>query len=230
MPLLSLARRVTPLLFVSFLACSAKNHEVFSEDAPVTLDVIEEIRSEQTLSLRALLESKVSTAPDVTVLLRTLNKDEVVGEALYPIKQKVFPYEFTISASAKDMTDYQLGLFWGDEAKQFNLDQPEQVKSPTIPDLTIEDVSTHPLSLQCRAGSCEGGLEISGILRGRGKNITISVVLVDPEGEEITEPALTELGELEVNGEAPFELGVDLPSGVSGHDLSAKVTIVDFTP
>jgi len=223
--------KVTLLLFVSFLGCSVKTEQ--SEDAPVSLSVLEEFRNQDTLSIRASLDSKVDPAPQVAVTLKTLNKAEIVGESLYPIKQQSYPYEFTISASAKDMTDYQLGLFWGDEADEFFLRDEtvkEEEKKVEAPELKVEVVSTSPSPLQCRAGSCEGGIEISGLLKGVGSNITLSVVLMDADGEEATEPAEVDLGELIVDGEAPFELGIDLPSGVSGHDLTAKVTVVDFTP
>lgn len=227
---LPLVTKVTLLLFVSILGCSVKTEQ--SEDVPVSLNVLEEFRNQDTLSIRASIDSKVDPPPQVAVTLKTLNKAEIVGESLYPIKQQSYPYEFTISASAKDMTDYQLGLFWGEEASEF-FNTEEKVKEEVVastPELKVEEVSTNLKALQCRAGSCEGGIEISGLLRGVGSNITLSVVLLDASMEEVTEPAEVDLGELIVNGEAPFELGIDLPSGVSGHDLTAKVTVVDFTP
>lgn len=223
--------RAIPLLFVSCLGCAVKNPVEISDDAPVSLSVIEEFRNEDTLSIRASLDSKVTPPPEVAITLKTLNKDEVVGESLYPIKNQSYPYEFTISASARDMTDYQLGLFWGDDAKEvfIQTDKVKIEKTP-IPTLIVEDVVTNPTLLQCRGGTCKGGIDISGIIKGVGKNITLSVVLLDSDGVEVTDPAEVDLGELMVNGEAPFELGIDLPQGASGHDLSARIEVVDFTP
>ena len=112
--------------------------ELSDENAPLSLQIVDEQRSIDRLQLQLQVVPRAAFDPKIgEIRLSATKEGEIVGETLYRLASiepntgyleagKIYPVQ--ISVEAKDATDYQVELVWGSEAGP----QAEQAQIPTL--------------------------------------------------------------------------------------------------
>lgn len=234
------------IFLLSLSGCSLLNRhtDLISIDAPMEITPLnaQNIESTLSVSVKATAKAEIPSSLQLLSRLTALKERDIVGDALYVFPKRSFKegdtYEFTISVSSPEITDYQLSLLWGEEADRELKVATEKTKNiePIVNDIikkevTLTQVETTPAPLECTKGICRTGITINGNLKNNDEiakeNIRLGVKLIDDTGKELgPEEILTLDGViLPPNSETPFEVGVTLPVGISASDASAKVEV-----
>ena len=215
------------------------------EANPLILTIEEEYRNADQLTIQGRLTSRGDwLANQVAVVkLISLHGGDIIGEAVYPVVNINIPkdesHSFTISVSAGDITDYQVSLLWGDDAKGIISQMQSEVAQASEKDqrtLILKDIETAATPVQCALGksSCEGGITITATLENETDStiskIAIGVKLLSSSGEEIAPEEVHELEGvvLPPHASRPLEVGIAIPEGVSSVDITASARLVDF--
>lgn len=247
-------QKITLILILFFVAgCSVSSPKpavvtAADEQSPLILAIEEEYRSEDQLTIQGTLTSKDYWSDESVAVVRliSLNGGEIIGEALYPLQSteisKGDSHSFTISVSAGDITDYQLSLLWGDDAKILlsKVTPADNIKiedAPAKESLILKDVDSDITPAQCKLGesSCEGGISITATLDNQSNEdaskIIVGVRLVTESGDELAQEEIHELDGVKIPAKSsrPLEIGIAIPAGISSVDVKAILRLVDFT-
>lgn len=215
------------------------------EVSPLILTIEEEYRNNDQLTIQGRLTSRGDWSEDSVAIVRliSLNGGEVIGEALYPLQGTSLSedesHSFTISVSAGNITDYQLSLLWGNDAKLMlsKMTPAAKPEEPVIEGtLVLSEIETAQTPMQCKLGdaNCEGGIDITATLNNQSslsvRNIIVGVKLVSDSGELYAPEEIHELEGVVIPpmSKRPLEIGIAIPAGISSADVTANLRLVDF--
>lgn len=177
--------------------------------APFTLEVIDELNDGERLLVMLRLTPQVRwNADNVVVKLNALKDGKVVAskdhciyspcsERLENKKRPVWleasvSREFTIPLTAAEITDYQVELFWGDEARAY---RDSAFLMQTLASPTLRSISSEREVGQCAEDSCEFSYTVTANLQNP-ENIPLESVVLGAgfilDGEERTTLSIPE--------------------------------------
>lgn len=161
------------------------------EKDPFNLEILEEINDGSRLHVVATLQVRTDwQAADLIARLVGLNQGQLVVVAYYPFDKKkgIDPQEaasellregselrFTMSIPSGEISDYQLELCWGAEARE-HLDKLAKLEE-RLPRLTIRKIELLNERGDCETPPCPTQLTVSGELFNSGETAVCDIEL-----------------------------------------------------
>ncbi|RMD85195.1 MAG: hypothetical protein D6808_05760 [Candidatus Dadabacteria bacterium] len=207
------------------------------KEAPFKLYIVDELNDGEMLFLKAELVPKVKwDADNVVVLLRGLNKGEVISEKSFCFYAKCSDKpdygrdwlepevgrEFSLSIPAKGISDYQLEVLWGDDAKAYraHAGSTASLKKPFL-----RKVEVYRKPTDCGHNNCPESVSVRGEIFNPEEKVLRDITL--GAGFIWVEPGKKH-GNINPSAEQKVELsGVDI---APGHARSVEITLDKLVP
>ncbi len=225
---------------------SNPSSQITGEPLPMTLSVVEEKFDGARLTVVATIKAKTSwNTENVIARLSTYKGSENIGESFYPVHSGMSgdhildadaEHRFVISAEATDLTDYQLELLWGHEAKAFLVSVAKR-QSMTREPIEIVNISVNTNTKYCGNVNCRPAFEVGGTLRvveqGLLQTVTLGTTLTGTSSEDhrVFNEELVDIADLnlETNQEKSFRVLIEVPYEVSFSSVSPVVRVRSYT-
>lgn len=186
----SLPRIVYLISFCCTLcACASKNPnlptaekpaltKIVEPTSPFTLEIVEELNDGTNLHIHGRVQSAADwPAEDVVVRLSGMQSGEAKKVAFYPLNKlqqksesptlsrvaKGAPVDFYLSVPSAQLTDYQLELLWGREAKTI-LPASNTAAGNQAQGLLLQSLNVQRLIPNCSAPPCPSTYRLAGNL------------------------------------------------------------------
>lgn len=179
---------------------------------PLSLQVVDEVNDGSRLHILGSVSAATDwDLKDVIVKLTGLNNGQEVGISYLPLanadtrKEHLIKagekFTFSISVPSPELTDYQIELLWGEDAKR-NLALARAAQPGSV---ELRDIQVETIRQPCSGSDCEVTFRITGkIHNGTGKNITNLVLGV---GYIRTSPAKLDLTRQIPQNEENIDIG-----------------------
>ncbi|NMC62965.1 MAG: hypothetical protein GYA55_07325 [SAR324 cluster bacterium] len=195
--------------------------EVEEHENPVQILIDNEKNDGERLYIKGRVKAKTAVQlRQVVVRLVSLKNGEQIGAAYYPLAEKEKErggdgmlaandeVSFSISVPAKEITDYQLELLWGEEALNYLVSVEPAVTPVNEEYLRIEEVQLFPPD--CGESTCEGKSYLLAKLKNTSNKVIKALILaLELKGAEENVLPLNDLA-LQPGAYRPLRLEIDL--------------------